>query len=110
MKRDIVKRTLEAGNPAVFTVFDFFYGLAGAAGALVTIPKGYIASSSDAAARARFVGRLGAANVPPPSGKPRVLFHGVSVGEVKLIKTLLHEAEKQKLQIEPVVSSTTSAG
>lgn len=71
-------------------------------------------------ARRRVWGRLGYVDELPPPQPPvrRVLFHGVSLGEVKLIKTLLDELAAFRSAtgsptgraLEPVISSTTPAG
>ncbi|MFN0207054.1 MAG: 3-deoxy-D-manno-octulosonic acid transferase [Planctomycetota bacterium] len=104
------------GNPAAFTVFDTLYAAAGAAAAAITIPYGYIKTRNDAVARARFSGRLGKIDITRKidiiegSAEPRIQFHGVSVGEVKLIAPLLREIGRENIKIEPVITSTTPAG
>lgn len=101
------------GNPATFTVFDTFYCALGAAAAAVAVPKGYIQSRGDAVATKRFFGRLGCAAERSDVTTNRFLLHGVSVGEVKLIKPLLAAIQtfsNLQKKIEPLVTSTTPAG
>lgn len=89
--------------------------LAGAVAAAGAVPIGYIQSRNDAAARIRFAGRLGFAAARADHDIRRVLFHGVSVGEVKLIKPLLAAARAFENApgippFAPLVASTTPAG
>ena len=65
-----------------------------------------------AAIRERFTGRVRVANCP--KNHRRIWLHGVSVGEVQLIRTLVHELKHQaclKNQlIDCVISSSTTTG
>lgn len=47
---------------------------------------------------------------PLPAGPKRVLLHGVSVGEVKALRPLIHLLQKERPDYELVVSSTTASG
>ncbi len=46
----------------------------------------------------------------PPRGRPRVLLHGVSVGEVKAARSLVELLEGEHPGLEVVLSSTTDTG
>lgn len=59
--------------------------------------------------RSGFPQRLGFLE-PLPSATKRVLLHGVSVGEVKALRPLIHHLQKQRPEFELVVSSTTPSG
>lgn len=56
--------------------------------------------------RAKLTGRLRL----PASGSPTVWFHGVSVGEIHLLATLVAEFRRQHPHVRVVVSSTTDTG
>ena len=53
---------------------------------------------------------LGRVNVPPPDGKPTAWFHGVSVGEIHLLVTVVAAFRKRHPDWHVVVSSTTDTG
>ncbi len=53
---------------------------------------------------------LGHVRVPDPEGKPVAWFHGVSVGEVHLLVTLVAAFHKRHPGWRVVVSSTTDTG
>jgi 3-deoxy-D-manno-octulosonic-acid transferase len=54
--------------------------------------------------------RLGGGTFLPPSGNPRLWFHGVSVGEVEALAPVIRAVEAQIPDAEIVVSSTTVTG
>lgn len=54
-----------------------------------------------------WAGRFGRASVPAPTGRPRVLLHAVSVGEVNAIRKLV---DLLAARAEIVVASTTDTG
>lgn len=96
---------------AALTVFDLLYGAAGFLAAVGAIPVGAWRARGNVAASARWRGRLALGSVPAPLGAdPRVLFHGVSLGEVKLIAPLLKALVAAGAKLDPLVTSTTPAG
>ncbi|MEZ5976640.1 MAG: 3-deoxy-D-manno-octulosonic acid transferase [Planctomycetota bacterium] len=54
--------------------------------------------------------RLGRGPIPPGDGRPVVLLHGVSVGEVKGARSLVDRLREERPDLEVVVSTTTSTG
>src|SRR3954467_12539772 len=61
--------------------------------------------------RAPFARSLGAVDLPPAQGnRPRVWFHGVSVGEVHLLRQVIAGFRKRHPDWECIVSSTTDTG
>ena len=48
--------------------------------------------------------------LPAPSERPRILVHGVSVGEVKAAQSVVRRLEAQHPDVEVVVSTTTNTG
>ncbi|MBL8694126.1 MAG: hypothetical protein JNJ88_08535 [Planctomycetes bacterium] len=96
---------------AALTVFDLFYGAVGLLAAACVIPVAAWRARRDGAAGARWRGRLALGAVPVPIGNgPRVLFHGVSLGEVKLVAPLLRALTAVGAKLDPLITSTTPAG
>ncbi len=54
--------------------------------------------------------RLGWRGWPEPSARPRVLIHGVSVGEVKGAQALIDRLREQRSDLEVVLTATTDTG
>lgn len=54
--------------------------------------------------------RLGWSGWPEPSERPRVLIHGVSVGEVKGAQALIDRLREQRPDLEVVLTATTDTG
>jgi 3-deoxy-D-manno-octulosonic-acid transferase len=102
-------RLTTATDPAKRTVFDIAYGAAGIAFGAVAIPIGWVRSQRHASDAARFEERLGLARREETQRK-RILFHGVSVGEVKAARPILRAAESLQAKFEPFVCATTPAG
>jgi 3-deoxy-D-manno-octulosonic-acid transferase len=46
----------------------------------------------------------------PPKTRPRVWFHGVSVGEIHLLRTIVPAFRARWLEADAVVSATTATG
>ncbi len=60
--------------------------------------------------RTDWAGRFGAAAAMGPKNRPRLLLHGVSVGEVNAIRLLVDELGSQPDPPEVVISATTDTG
>lgn len=103
-------RRLLFRDPKVATVFDVTYAAVCGLATLGALPLGYVKSRSDPFLRRRFWGRLGRGAELDAAPKGSFLFHGVSVGEVKLVRPLLEAARQRGVNVNPVVSSTTAAG
>lgn len=54
--------------------------------------------------------RFGSGEIVPHAGRPRVLIHAVSVGEVNAIRGLVERLARDRLSVEVVVSATTDTG
>lgn len=54
--------------------------------------------------------RLGWRGWPPPGTRPRVLIHGVSVGEVKGAQALIDRLRERRPDLEVVLTATTDTG
>jgi 3-deoxy-D-manno-octulosonic-acid transferase len=65
---------------------------------------------SSAPARARLAERLARGPFPPPPAAPRVLLHGVSVGEIRAARPLLAALPRARPGPELALSSTTDTG
>ena len=48
--------------------------------------------------------------LPPPAARPRILLHGVSVGEINACRVLVGELERHPDRPEVVVAATTNTG
>jgi len=86
-------------------VYDLLLWVAG----LLLLPLAAWKCLRSAAFRERLKMRLGFGSTLPPHPR-RILLHGVSVGEVKALKPLLHELTERYPDHELVVSSSTPTG
>jgi 3-deoxy-D-manno-octulosonic-acid transferase len=87
---------------------DLFY----AAGALATSPIWATNLIQTGKWRSDWAGKLGRVSPPLPSkqtGRKRLLIHGVSVGEVNLIRNLISELQTDD-NLEIVIATTTNTG
>jgi 3-deoxy-D-manno-octulosonic-acid transferase len=103
------ERVARGKDPAQITVFDVAYGAAGLAFGAVAFPIGWLRTYGDASGRDRFMARYGFAPLVKAQRK-RIVFHGVSVGEVKAARPLLQAAEAYQAVFEAYVSASTPAG
>jgi len=54
--------------------------------------------------------RLGRGSVIPPTGKTRILIHGVSLGEIEAIRDLVDQLTRPDADCDIVISTTTDTG
>ncbi len=101
-----------AGDPAAITVFDLAYGAIGAAAAAVAVPAGLLRSRRDPEQRRRLLGRLALdlAVEPASAIEDRVVLHGVSVGEVRLVAPLLRALRDSGETVRELLTATTATG
>lgn len=83
---------------------DFAYG----ATALVTAPVWIPLALAKGFHKTAWRDRFGGARIPPPDGRPRLLLHAVSVGEVASIAGLIPRLRDAGFEV--VVSTTTDTG
>ena len=96
-------------DPAQVTVFDLAFGAAGLAFGAVAFPIGWLRTYGDASGRDRFMARYGFAPPIKPQQK-RVVFHGVSVGEVKAARPVPSAAAGLGGGFEAYICASTQAG
>ena len=93
-------------SPLAFVITDLAYFLAG----LITAPLWFIRMWWTGKLRTDWKARFGEGVVHPRTERPRVLIHGVSVGEVNAVRGLITRLAKDRLRPEIFVSSTTDTG
>lgn len=89
-----------------------FYDLLWLAAVLVTSPWWALRCALDPAFREMAAARLalGLRTAPPAGGLPRLLVHGVSVGEVMGARALVARIAERHPELEVLISTTTSTG
>ena len=100
------RRSKRRVSPFAFVITDLAYFLA----ALLTSPLWLIRMWWTGKLRTDWRARFGEGIVHPRTERPRVLIHGVSVGEVNAIRGLVSRLANDRLRPEIFVSSTTDTG
>lgn len=100
------RRSPRGARPVAFIVTDFAYFLA----AILTLPFWFTRMWWTGKLRTDWRARFGEGLVHPRTQRPRVLIHGVSVGEVNAIRGLVMRLAGDRLRPEIFVSSTTDTG
>ncbi|MFT7667718.1 MAG: 3-deoxy-D-manno-octulosonic-acid transferase [Planctomycetota bacterium] len=103
----------EDPNPGILRFcLHAFYGAAWTIGLLLSSVWWVSRSFYDAGFREMVLGRLGFGlpKPPLPGERQRVLIHGVSVGEVKAAQFLVQVFEKERPDLEVVISTVTNTG
>lgn len=89
--------------PGMTLIVDFLYLVAALISAPVWLTRRILAGK----AKTDWAGRLGRTPALPPSDRPRLLFHAVSVGEVNAIRGLV---ERLAADFDVVIAATTDTG
>lgn len=90
-------------------LIDAAYLAAAAAASPVLLPK-WLRRSASGGGGLDLEARLGHGDPLPPSGGPRILIHGVSVGEINACRELVRCLEQQEPRVEVVIAATTPTG
>jgi len=79
-------------------------------GLVVTAPVWLARMIRTGKIRTDWIGRFGRTGPIPAPQRPRVLLHGVSVGEVNAIRKLVDQLAEPPIEAEVIVSATTNTG
>ena len=90
----------------LYTIYDVGWLVAAVVGSPYLLWRSWSRPGFGAGVRERIGG---GSSLPAPT-RPRVLVHGVSVGEVKAARSLVEELEARYPELEIVISSTTDTG
>jgi 3-deoxy-D-manno-octulosonic-acid transferase len=97
------------GGPRAALLHGLYDGAWLAAG-LLSAPWWLWRGAREPAFRRLLEERGGRCPVPPPTERPRVLIHGVSVGEIKGAASLVGRLTRERPDLDPVLSAITDTG